>query len=714
MAVEEKSDSPNGDRLRFLRIDDESIKAMQGGRALIDGLLPAIADDFYAHLLKWPELSELLGGGARVGHLKQLQQAHWRSLFSGRFDDDYFERANQVGVAHERIGLDPNWYIGGYCFVLERLLGALHDRSDKASFARLLGPVLRAAFLDMNLAIGSYIERGEAGKLKREMLTLSDAIDNEVSVTVGDIETQVRRLIDGAHELSDVATALKTMAESVTEAVSVTSDNVQSMAGATEALEGTSRQISAKVHGTSQLTDAAQRKMEEAASTVEGLKEATGRIRDVVRLIQSIAGQTRMLALNATIEAARAGEMGKGFAVVAEEVKRLARLTDDGIRGVNSQAQAIGQATDQTVSMVEEVTLSIQDINTIAQEVNRASERQIAATADIKGNADQAAEHTRTVSGHAESVLHQAERTGITARRVNELSAVVQRDVSDLQRRLSIILRSSVAGDRRSVPRVAVGVPFTGRISGQDVKGHTGDLTAKGTVLAGLNDRSLVGGGFTLDLEGIGQVSCEAVAASVLGLHLRFRDVTAAIQQAVKATQDKARAEERIYIQTVQKVAAEVASAFETAVRDGRITETDLFDTHYDPIADTDPQQFMARHTSLTDQVVHAFTEPALESDPRAVICCVADRNGYIATHNKKYSQPQRPSEKVWNTANARNRRIFDDRAGLVAARNTQPYVVQTYPRDMGGGVFILLKEFDAPITVRGRHWGAVRFAIKP
>ncbi len=144
------------------------------------------------------------------------------------------------------------------------------------------------------------------------------------------------------------------------------------------------------------------------------------------------------------------------------------------------------------------------------------------------------------------------------------------------------------------------------------------------------------------------------------------------------------------------------------------MTETDLFDTHYDPIPDTDPQQFMAKHTALTDQVVHAFTESVLEADQRAVICCVADRNGYIGTHNKKYSQPQRPGEKVWNTANARNRRIFDDRAGLVAARNTKPHVVQTYPRDMGGGVFILLKEFDAPITVRGRHWGAVRIAIKP
>ncbi|MDO8606107.1 MAG: globin-coupled sensor protein [Phaeospirillum sp.] len=714
MASDNVTETKTRNRLRFLRLDDEAIRAMQGAKPVIDAGMPAIADAFYAHLLQSPELSILLGGGAKVGHLKKTQQEHWRNLFSGRFDEDYFERAEQIGTVHERIGLDTSWYLGGYCFVMERLIGLLHDKCDKARFPQVMGAVLRAAFLDMDLAIGTYIERGEAGKLKREMLALSDSIDNEVSVTVGDIETQVKRLISGAHELTDVATTLKSMAEAVAEAVAVTSDNVQSVAGATEALEGTSRQISAKVHGTSRLTDAAQRKMEEAGSTVEGLKDATGRIRDVVRLIQSIAGQTRMLALNATIEAARAGDAGKGFAVVADEVKRLARLTEDGIRGVNSQAHAIGQATDQTVAMVEEVTMSIQDINTIAQEVNRASEQQISATTDIKGNADQAALHTSTVSGHAQSVLQQAERTGVTAQRVNELSAVVQRDVSDLQRRLGIILRSSAAGDRRSVSRVAVGVAFKGRLGSKDISGHTGDLAGKGTVLAGLNDPELVRMSGTIEFDGIGPLSCDAVGASVLGLHLRFNDVPAAGLKAIKSIQDQARTEEKTFIEIVRSVANRVAGSFEAAIKDGQITETDLFDTHYDPISGTDPQQFLAKHTSLTDKVVHQFTESVLEQEPRSVICCVADRNGYIATHNKKYSQPQRPGEKVWNMGNSRNRRIFDDRAGLVAARNTLPHFVQTYPRDMGGGNFVLLKEFDAPISVRGRHWGCVRLAIKP
>ena len=62
-------------------------------------------------------------------------------------------------------------------------------------------------------------------------------------------------------------------------------------------------------------------------STVSTLEQSSAEIQAAVRLIQQIAGRTRLLALNATIEAAHAGEAGKGFAVVANEVKELARET---------------------------------------------------------------------------------------------------------------------------------------------------------------------------------------------------------------------------------------------------------------------------------------------------------------------------------------------------------------------------------------------------
>jgi methyl-accepting chemotaxis protein len=83
-----------------------------------------------------------------------------------------------------------------------------------------------------------------------------------------------------------------------------------------------------------------------------------------------------------------------------------------------------------------------------------------------------------------------------------------------------------------------------------------------------------------------------------------------------------------------------------------------------------------------------------------------------VATHNKSYCQPQRPGDVVWNTANSRYRRIFNDRTGLASARNQRPFLLQTYRRDMGGGRFVLLKEATAPIMVNGRHWGGLRLAF--
>jgi methyl-accepting chemotaxis protein len=77
-------------------------------------------------------------------------------------------------------------------------------------------------------------------------------------------------------------------------------------------------------------------------------------------------------------------------------------------------------------------------------------------------------------------------------------------------------------------------------------------------------------------------------------------------------------------------------------------------------------------------------------------------------------SHLQRPGDPAWNQGHCRNRRIFDDRAGLLAARNIQPFLVQAYPRDMGGGNIVVLKEYDAPILVQGRHWGGLRLAVTP
>jgi methyl-accepting chemotaxis protein len=166
------------------------------------------------------------------------------------------------------------------------------------------------------------------------------------------------------------------------------------------------------------------------------------------------------------------------------------------------------------------------------------------------------------------------------------------------------------------------------------------------------------------------------------------------------------------FIRAVQDTARRIGKLFEAAIANDEISEADLFDRHYEPLPGTDPQQVMAACTAFTDRVLPAVQEPLLDMDPRVVFCAAVDENGYLPTHNVKFSQPQGP-DPVWNAANCRNRRIFSDRTGLGAGRNTSAFLLQTYRRDMGGGVFALMKDASAPIYVNGRHWGGLRLAYR-
>jgi methyl-accepting chemotaxis protein len=167
------------------------------------------------------------------------------------------------------------------------------------------------------------------------------------------------------------------------------------------------------------------------------------------------------------------------------------------------------------------------------------------------------------------------------------------------------------------------------------------------------------------------------------------------------------------FIECALSVAAELAELLEQALSRREISIEALFDDRYTPVANTDPLQHLTRFVTLTDRLFTPIQESVLEWSDRVTFCAAVDRNGFLPTHNRKYSKPQ-TADAAWNVANCRNRRIFNDRTGTAAGRNTKPFLVQTYRRDMGGGNFAILKEVDAPILVRRRHWGNLRLAFRP
>ncbi|WP_374310825.1 methyl-accepting chemotaxis protein [Dongia sp.] len=548
--------------------------------------------------------------------------------------------------------------------------------------------------------------------LKTEMLQLTETLENEVKETVGDISTQANKLTENATLLSRTAAELRDMATEVNQLVDTTNRNVETVASATEELEASSRAISAQIGNSSKLAATAREGAEIANSEVAGLAQTASSIGNVVTMIQEIAARTRMLALNATIEAARAGDMGKGFAVVADEVKSLARQTEEGIAQVNAQAEEITQSTAKAVGIVDNVAGGIRDIDAVTVEVARASEEQRAATAEIMQSAGQAAQSTRSVADNVARMLKGVERTGETAGHVNDLSALVNRDISALQQRLYVILRSSIGGNRRDGARRTAAIAFRGDFGGQMVTGFTGDVSDGGVLVVADSNTTLRPADGTCELKDVGRFRAKLVSQDPLGIHIQFVDPGPAELAALHAKLVAVGKEDEPFMELANSVANAASAALEASLADRSINLDDLFDVEYEPIAGTDPQQVMAKHTTLVERLFPSIIEPPLAQNSRIVFCCIIDRKGYIAAHNKKYSAPQKPGETVWNTANSRNRRIYTDRAGTLAGRATRT-VVQTYARDMGGGNFVVLKEIDAPIKAGGKHWGAVRLALK-
>ena len=170
--------------------------------------------------------------------------------------------------------------------------------------------------------------------------------------------------------------------------------------------------------------------------------------------------------------------------------------------------------------------------------------------------------------------------------------------------------------------------------------------------------------------------------------------------------------EDTPFIDAAIEAADQFATLLEGALASGAITLAQLFDEAYQPIPRTNPAQHTTRFVALADKLFPALQERMLALSPKVVFCIAVDRNGYVATHNRKYNQPQR-GDLAWDSANSRYRRIFADRTGLASARNERPFLLQTYRRDMGGGSFIVMKEAAAPIRVNGRHWGGLRLAFK-
>jgi methyl-accepting chemotaxis protein len=167
------------------------------------------------------------------------------------------------------------------------------------------------------------------------------------------------------------------------------------------------------------------------------------------------------------------------------------------------------------------------------------------------------------------------------------------------------------------------------------------------------------------------------------------------------------------YINLAHKSGAQIIALFEGALDNGEIIEPDLFDRNYKPITGTNPTQYLTRYTEFCERVLPPVLESALALTDKIIMCVAADENGYAPTHNLKFSKPQGPDPE-WNKSNCRNKSIFNDARLIEVLRSRESFTLTAQRRYFGNGKFMLIKGVQAPLTVRGRHWGAVMLAYLP
>ncbi|MEG3175088.1 globin-coupled sensor protein [Sphingomonas sp. RB3P16] len=402
------SNLPVQSRLDFMAIDQAQRVTLAAIKPKIGGLLGPALDRFYASARATPEVAKFFRDDAHMQRAKSAQEAHWRRISSGAFDDEFYSSVRRIGAIHAKIGLEPRWYVGAYALVLENLIRGIAKqyspwrrlwtlfRAPTAASASIA--VVKAALLDLELSISIYFEQNDMernaaiAKLATALQALADGdLGSELAglpATFAALEGSFNQTLAAMRSMigavSDSTAGIRTGSSEIALA---SEDLARRTEGAAATLEETSAslvQMDTRLRASAASTTRTVARADQAIATVGGGRatadqavQAMGRVSDsakgidsVIEGLDKIAFQTRVLAMNAAVEAGRAGDAGRGFAVVADLVSALAMRAEEEAKRARDQLTLTQTDIVTAVDAVQKVDGALANISSDVGEVH--------------------------------------------------------------------------------------------------------------------------------------------------------------------------------------------------------------------------------------------------------------------------------------------------------------------------------------------------------